>query len=259
MRGSGLSGGLIDHRGPDGLVPGSLLAYLDHSSQARLLDAGQPRSFGRNDVLLWCGDTTDHVLVIVEGWVRVSVSALDGKEIVFASRGPGDILGEIAALHRRPRMATVRATQDVRAINLRRTAFLAALGDPAIAMAVSMQMAGRLLDAESARVDTATLGVDQRVAVYLQSLADQHGVPDKGCVVIGMRLTQQDIADRIGVSLRTVSRSMALLRQRQIVTTARRTIVLTRPDVLRTFASRGPVNGPRAPHPRSAPDGAFRA
>jgi CRP/FNR family transcriptional regulator, cyclic AMP receptor protein len=53
-------------------------------------------------------------------------------------------------------------------------------------------------------------------------------------------LSQQDIANRVGASLRGVARAMALLRDRGIVVTTRRRIVIARPDVLRAFAANVP-------------------
>jgi CRP/FNR family cyclic AMP-dependent transcriptional regulator len=148
------------------------------------------------------------------------------------------VLGDLAAMHGRPRTATVSALADVQVVRLASVRFVSVLHErPGIAVAMVKQMAGRLREAEAARVDFATLGVDQRVAAYLRRLADQHGVPGRDGVVISMPLTQQDIANRVGASRRAVARSMALLRERRIVCTARRRIVLTQPDVLRAFAA----------------------
>ncbi|HEX3786693.1 MAG TPA: Crp/Fnr family transcriptional regulator [Pseudonocardiaceae bacterium] len=225
-------------------VAGSLLAYLESGAQGQLLAHGVRRSFAADEVLLRYGDPTDHVFVLVHGWVRVSVSAQHGQQILFALRGPGDVLGDLAALHPSwPRTATVRALDTVGVVQLTGEQFVATLhARPAIAIGLVRQMAGRLREAEAARVDHATLGVGQRVAAYLWRLAEQHGAAGPEGIVIGMPLTQQDLADRVGSSLRAVARAMAWLRERHIVITSRRRIVVTGPEVLRRLA-------------RSAPDG----
>ena len=131
----------VDHAGP---VAGTLLDYLGVGLREFLLRQGVRRDFAANDVLLRYGDPTDHVLLLVDGWVRVSVSTRDGQEILFALRGPGDVLGDLAALHGWPRTATVRALQPVRVVQLTSAEFKALLNlQPEIAIAMVKQMAGR--------------------------------------------------------------------------------------------------------------------
>jgi CRP-like cAMP-binding protein len=227
----------------DGVEPvaGSLFDYLDTAAREFVLSSGAPRSFGTGEVLLRHGDPTDHVMVLVTGWVRVSVCTKDGQQVLFGLRGPGDVVGELAALNGWKRTATVHAVEDVRVVRLTRRQFLDCLRDrPDVVLAMAKQMADRLREAETVRVDLATLDVSRRVAGYLQRLADQHGVRGRDGVVIGMPLTQQDIANRVGASRRAVCRSMALLRERRVVATTRRRIVLTRPEGLRSFAHSEP-------------------
>lgn len=233
----------------DGVDPvaGSLLAFLDAESVAFLLNAGTRRSFGAGDVLLRYGEPTDHVLVLLTGWVQVSVCTRGGQQVLFAQRGPGDVVGDVAALSGRPRTATVHAIEDVRVIRLTRQRFLRCMRDRSdIRIAMVRQMANRLQEAETVRVDLATLDVSRRVAGHLQRLAAQYGVRGRDGVVIGMPLTQQDIANQVGASRRAVCRSMALLRERRAVVTTGRRIVLTRPDVLRSLVRCEPdVTQPR--------------
>lgn len=229
-----------DVDGPDP-VPGSLLAYLGDEPRASLLSRGVPASFAADDVLLRCGEQTDHVLIVLRGWVRVAVRARDGQQLLVGLRGPGDIVGDLAALNALPRMATVCAVDDVHAVRLTAQQFQACLRRyPDVVSAMVQQMAMRLREAEAVRVNLATLDVSRRVAAYLDRLGDRHGVRGTDGVVIGMPLTQQDIASQVGASTRAVCRSMALLRERRLVATSRRRIVVMRPDALRSLAHRAP-------------------
>jgi len=225
---------------PD-LVPGTLLSHLDPDARASLLAAGVHRRFDTGETLLHQGDPTDHVLVLVTGWVRVSATTTDGSAILFALRGPGDVLGELAALHGWPRTATVRALEPVAVAQFRAAAFLDLLHrQPAVSVALLKQLSIRLLDAERARVEFATLDVAHRVAVHVLHLAKQHGEPQGRTIVVRMPLTQQDLADQIGASRRAVARALGTLRERRIVTTGRRLITVHQPEVLRAFAASAP-------------------
>lgn len=77
---------------------GALLAYLSEADRAYLLGLGVRRSFGAKEFVLLQGDPSDHVQILISGWVRVSAVVEDGREVLYALRGPGDVLGDIAAV-----------------------------------------------------------------------------------------------------------------------------------------------------------------
>lgn len=220
---------------------GTLFAYLEPVDRAYLVSLGDRRRFAEGDVLLRQGDPTDHVLVLLSGWVRIYSTGRDGQEVVLALRGPGDVLGELAALHGWDRTASIQALEPVGVAQLRSARFLDCLNArPTIAIAMIKQMSTRLREAEMALLDFATQDVSRRVASYLARMARQHGIPGPNGIALSVPLSQQDIANRVGASLRGVARAMAVLRERGIVVSARRRIVIARPDVLRSFAGNVP-------------------
>ncbi|HET9142091.1 Crp/Fnr family transcriptional regulator [Actinophytocola sp.] len=218
-------------------VAGSLLAYLEAADREFVFGLGMPRTFGTGDILVRQGDPTDHVFVIRFGWVRVFSSTANGHEILVALRGPGDAVGELAALHGWQRTASIQTLEPVGTVQLTSGQLEACLRQrPAVALALIRQMSQRLREAENARADFAALDVAQRVAAFLSRLAQQHGVPGRDGLVLHMPLSQQDIANRVGASRRAVARSLAVLRERKIITTSRRRIVIVAPTVLEAFA-----------------------
>lgn len=219
-------------------VEGGLLRFLPDADTRRLLDEGVERSYGAHELLMREGDPTDHVHVLISGWVSVSSTASDGTEILYALRGPGDVIGELAALLGWPRSASVRTLEPVRVVQLTGAAFQRAVRAwPNLSMAVISELAVRLREAESARVDIATMDVSHRVAACLLRLARDHGVVERDRVSVDLPLTQQDIANHVGASLRAVARSLAVLRDRGVVTTTRKRITLARPAVLTALAA----------------------
>jgi CRP-like cAMP-binding protein len=218
-------------------VAGSLLAYLDQADRAFLLEFGHRRVFAAGDMLLRQGDPTDYVMVIQSGWVRVYANTANGHEVLIALRGPGDVVGDQAALHGWSRTASVRTLEKVSVTQLRSEQLDNCLRvRPNIAIALLRQMSERLREAETVRMEYVALDVTKRVATYLLRLANQHGVPEHEGLALRMPLTQQDIANHLGASRRTVARALAVLRERRIVTTLRRRIVILQPDVLGVFA-----------------------
>ena len=222
-------------------VPESFLSYLEPADREFLLGRGTTRKLPADTALMLEGDPTNHVLVLLTGWVRVYRTTQDGQVILFALRGPGDVIGDLAALLGWPRTATVDSLQDLAFTQFRHDEFLACLHDrPGVGVALLKQMAVRLRDAERSRVDYATMDVAQRVAALLVHLADVHGTTSPEGVTVRMPLTQQDIANRIGGSRRAVARAMATFRERGLVTTGRRVVVVAAPEVLRSFSGNVP-------------------
>lgn len=218
-------------------VSRSPLYPLTPADRDHLLAIGEQRMFDEDDVLIHQGDPTDHVFVVLAGRVRAYSTNRDGHEVVLAVRGPGDVLGEVAALHGWPRTISLRAMDRVHVLQLRRQQFLDVLRErPEIAIALVKLVSIRLHEADAALLEFATQDVSRRVAGYLLRIAGQHGVADADGIQLGVALSQQEIANRVGASPRGVSRAMAMLRDRGMVVTAPRRIVILRPEMLRSFA-----------------------
>jgi CRP/FNR family transcriptional regulator, cyclic AMP receptor protein len=222
-------------------VPGSLLTYLTLDDIDHINRIGIRRRYDAGEVVLRQGDPTDHVLVLLSGWVRVSETTGSGHELLVAFRGPGDVLGDLAALHGWVRTASVKTLDAVLAIQLRREQFLGLLANrPGFALAMLKQMSERLREADLVRADFATLDTTKRVAACLLRLLPAHAAPMAQGLQLRIPLSQQDVANRIGASPRSVARAFAVLRDRGIVTSTRGHLLIAKPDVLRSFVGNLP-------------------
>ena len=99
----------LDDGGLDDRVP--FLARLEQEDRTALLSLGRELNFAPRVALLHQSEPSSHVLFLVQGWTKVTASAANGYEALLALRGPGDIVGESAALTGRPRSATVTALE----------------------------------------------------------------------------------------------------------------------------------------------------
>jgi CRP/FNR family cyclic AMP-dependent transcriptional regulator len=155
----------------------------------------------------------------------VFVADAEGREMVLDIHGPGDYVGEMA-LDGRPRAASVMAMEPTVCSVLTREALRAAI---AVNTDVAMNLIGTLI--ERARIATenvrnlALMDVYGRVARLLLSLAVEQ--PD-GRMVVPEKLTQQDIADRVGASRDMVSRIFKDLTAGGYVTVVDRQITINR-------------------------------
>jgi hypothetical protein len=92
------------------------------------------------------GQAADHTIVIKSGTVRVCVER-DGRERIIAFRGPGDIIGERAALMLRRRSATIVAMEPLHALSLTTQQFVTYLSNhPRVVAVLEREMYDRLTE-----------------------------------------------------------------------------------------------------------------
>jgi CRP-like cAMP-binding protein len=213
------------------------LAELAADERADLEQLGAVRRYRRGDVLFHQGDDAGAVVVLRDGHVKATMLN-DGREVILAFPGPGELLGELSAVDGQPRSATVRAVDEVEALVIPGSAFRAFLERrPRIALVLLRGVAERLRAADRQRVDYAVNDVVVRVAGRLVELCDRFGCEDGAAIDIGLSITQDELAAWAGASREAVAKAMALLRTLGWVQTERRRILVLDLPALRRYAA----------------------
>lgn len=218
-------------------VTGSFAKHLSPEAYKVLVDAGVRQTYPAGTPLFHQGDPTRHVILIEDGWVKVTATSRRGWTAVLALRGPGDIVGEMSALDGRPRMATVATLTEATGVVILSDRLDACIvKEPSVALAISRHLANSLRESDRQRMQFGSSNGDGRLIVFLVDLMDRTGKPEPGGAVrIELGLSQQDLASSVGVSREVVARTMRVLRSRKTVQTGRRLIVVLQPDVLRAL------------------------
>lgn len=198
---------------------------LPPPEQAAMLAAGTVREYARGQALLLQEQMPDAVILLRLGQVKVTRSTTSGRQVVLAIRGPGELLGELAALDGQPRSASVVALEAVEALVLSPHAFRAFLAaHPAASMALLGMLTRRLRDADAKRAGFSSLTTLGRVADRLLELADRFGTQQDGYTRIELRISQDELAGWSGASLESVGRALATMRSLHWIETRRREI-----------------------------------
>jgi CRP/FNR family cyclic AMP-dependent transcriptional regulator len=176
--------------------------HLNAEELRGLAAQGVVKSFPKNTVIVSEGDETDSFYIIVQGRVKVFVSDEDGREIILATQGPGDYFGEMV-LDGGPRSASVMTLEPSRFAVIPKTRFRDFLhSHPAFSAHLIEKLIDRTRSLTENVKSLALMDVYGRVARLLLELA----VREDGKLVIQERLTQQDIASRVGASREMISR-----------------------------------------------------
>jgi CRP/FNR family cyclic AMP-dependent transcriptional regulator len=160
------------------------------------------RNYPKQAIVLTEGEEGDSLYLIVSGRVKIYLSDEHGKELILAIKGPGQYFGEMV-LDGETRSASVMTLEPSQFAILARADFKAfLLGHPPVALQLIENLI-RLARGLNRNVrNLAMLDVYGRVARILLELAVEH----QGKLVIPERLTQKDIAARVGASREMINR-----------------------------------------------------
>ncbi|HKS49060.1 MAG TPA: Crp/Fnr family transcriptional regulator [Amycolatopsis sp.] len=193
------------------------------------------RTYAAGDYLCHQGDRSRHVLVVRSGNVRVLSTAPDGREVVVAVRVSGDVLGELAALDEGPRSASLQALDEVEVLALSGARFaLLCQTQPRLAWALLGVVAGRLRETGRQWAEFGGGGsAVRRVASLLLELAVLHGKTTSEGIEIVPPATQEELASTAAMSRESYVRVLRELRERGLISTGRRRVILHQPEELR--------------------------
>ena len=156
------------------------------------------------------GERADTAIVLLGGLVKIHKRGTLGEEVILGLCGPGDLLGEIAAVRDAVRSATATALEAVHALvlgvlDLR--AFLTA--HPRATVALLDLALARLHVADERRVEFATAGSLARVSSRLIELAERFGSPGQdGAIEIGLPINQEELASWSASSKESTARAL---------------------------------------------------
>lgn len=194
---------------------------------------GRRRRFPRGTTLFNEGETSDRVVLVEEGRVKISYFTEEGKEVLLALRGPGDLLGEFSAFDDQPRSATGTAMDDVETVVFGRDEFKSWLETHGrIALQLLRLLSAKLRDADRKRVEFAAYDTVGRVARRLVELMDRFGEEGDEGVRIAIPLSQEELAGWTGSSREAVAKALQTLRNRGWIDTHRRGITVLDPQAL---------------------------
>ena len=211
-----------------------LFSQLEPAELERVTEISRERTYPKNSVILFEDDPGDALYVVAEGQVKVVLIGEDGREVILSVLGEGEFFGKMALIDDEPRSAHVIAMEDSTLLVLRREDFQGILKQtPSIALALLRELSRRLRRVDEKVGSLVLLDVNGRVAQLLLDLADEAASNR-----ITRRLTHHTIAQMIGSSRETVSRTMRELVDKGYIEVSRREILIRDRAALEASAGR---------------------
>ncbi|MCD0450644.1 Crp/Fnr family transcriptional regulator [Actinocorallia sp. API 0066] len=176
-------------------------ALRAHVSEVRL---------ARGQSLFHEGDTGDRLYVVLDGKIKLTRMAPDGRENLLSVLGPGEMFGELSLFDPRPRTAGAIAVTECRLAGLGHDElrpFLTA--HPEVGISLLQALSERLRRTNEVMADLVFTDVPGRVAKALLDLAERFGQPTDGGLHVHHDLTQEELAQLVGASRETVNKALA--------------------------------------------------
>ena len=202
-----------------------IFSGLSDAELAALQDTSIHRSYPKNTVIINENDVADSLYVIESGKVKVYCSDKNGKEFIMNTLGHGDYFGELALLDYDRRSASVRTMEKADFCIIYKQDFNQVLDQhPNIAKTLIRNITRRVRALTEKVKSLALQDVYGRVTKVLNSLATERN--DE--FYVEEKLTQQDIADRVGASREMVARILKDLTIGGYISFENRHIVINR-------------------------------
>jgi CRP/FNR family nitrogen fixation transcriptional regulator len=195
-----------------------------HASMGPIEMMGAVMAFARNGEIYGEGEATDYVYKLVSGAVRTSKVLADGRRQIGAFYLPGDVFGlEFGEEH----AFSAEAITESKVVVVKRGALLALAARDIDVARELWTLTGRELARAQDHLLLLVKTAHERVAGFLLEMAARRPGGD----AVELPMTRQDIADYLGLTIETVSRTLTSLENEDTIElpNSRRIVLRNRP------------------------------
>jgi CRP/FNR family transcriptional regulator len=187
-----------------------LFEGLDEESARALRRQMSDVKLSRGEHLFLEDQEGDRLYVVLDGKIKLTRTASDGRENLLSVLGPGEMFGELSLFDPRPRTSTASAVTDASVAALAHGALREWLkSHPDVSWHMLQALARRLRRANDVVADLVFTDVPGRVAKNLLDLANRFGQQERDGLHVHHDLTQEELAQLVGASRETVNKALA--------------------------------------------------
>lgn len=183
------------------------------------------------------GDRAQGVHFLAGGRIKISKVTRDGKELTLAYRTEGDFFGEPCLLDGGPREEMAEAMDSSTTVEVDRELLDQLLKtNGTAAYKFARALIARRKDLETRVEQLIFKDVGSKLAELLLSLGHEHGIADERGLIVGLKITHQEMANLIGSTRETVSLTLSQFKRKGLIQTDGRKVILADPEGLRALA-----------------------
>jgi CRP/FNR family transcriptional regulator, nitrogen fixation regulation protein len=179
-------------------------AAISHAGEGNIEFVGAPMSFARNAEIYGEGEPADYLYKVISGTVRTYKVLSDGRRQIGAFYMPGDVFGlETSDEH----TFSAEAISDSKVLVIKRSTLVALAGRDNEVARQLWALTGLELSRVQDHILLLIKTAQERVAGFLLEMADRACSGNS----LELPMSRQDIADYLGLTIETVSRTLTTL------------------------------------------------
>lgn len=193
-----------------------------------ILGRVRTRNLKTGETVFAIGSPGDNMMAVLNGTVRISVPAPDGKELLLAILQPGEVFGELAVLDGKERSADAIANSPCTLAILDRRDILSFLEQhPAVWLKLISVLCDRLRHADQQLSEVALLQLPARLAKTMLRIlkTEPRSMASPGQPTI--HLNQQELANMVGGTRERVNKCLASWRREGILKVSEGKIIIS--------------------------------
>ena len=216
----------------------SMLSLVPEADLRALVRQGTVRPFREREIIIAHGDEGRTVMVVLQGYVKLSAMTPGGREVVLEIAGPGRVFGELAMLNDWPRTADASALSPARVLSIDGAQFVRALArSPEALFAVIRLLSQRLRVTTEQVTDSVALPAGARLAKAMMHLAALHSHHVKEGLRIDLPLSQRELGGMTGLTRESINKHLSTWRDAGWVALSGRSLTLRDVGALQALLS----------------------
>ena len=199
------------------------------SEQIEQVEArSKSREFAKNSLIYLPSDRSDSVLLLTSGRVKIYHITAEGKQAVLAFIDPGELFGELAVFESGQRDEFAETMQASTLVMIPSHVIQRLMeAHPGVSLGITRLMGLRRQRIERRLKALLFHSNRERLVHLLLELAEKYGRPTEQGLLIGIKLSHQDLASVIGSTRETVTVLLGELAAERQLIVRRRQIILT--------------------------------
>lgn len=213
-----------------------IFSGLDPDEMTRIAAYARSLRKARGEFIYMPGDRADHVFILRQGRVKLSVLSESGKEIAIDIIQPGEIFGEFALVDEAPRSNMAQALDDILVWVFAKQDFTHLIASqPKLALSYIRLVGDRRRRMEKKLSDITSKAVSARVCELLHEISTSGAEVETSNTDYLVPLTHHDVASLIGAARQTTTTVLNDLERRGIIELGRGWVRVKRLKELQTY------------------------
>ena len=235
---------------PDPLSKIPLFEHLSDRERRKVADEVVETHYRKDEFIFREGDRATGFHILKEGTVKCVKTSSEGRQVTLKVLMPGDLFCcDAAALDGSTHPGCAQPMGNVSVLSLSKEAYFSLLRrNPEAALQVIQYLGSRLQEAQENTKALALNPADQRLAALLIKLADRAGLREGKQVRLTVRLTRQDLADMVGMTVETATRIMGRFKREKLVSGTAKSLVIRNLPRLQQLAAPSPCSPGKKAH-----------